>query len=212
MSTRIKICGITNLDDLDAAIAAGADSVGFNMYRGSPRYVDIETAKKLVSAVPDHVTAVGLFINEDRAGPIAGEVGFDLLQFSGDESDEQCQAASKPYMKGLRLTKGSEALSMAERYPGATALLLDARLDGAYGGTGRTFEWTGIGDLGRPFYLAGGLTPDNVGEAIHRVRPFAVDVASGVESEPGKKDARRIDMFVAAVRQADEELTESASE
>ncbi|MEX0942780.1 MAG: phosphoribosylanthranilate isomerase [Pseudomonadales bacterium] len=214
MRTRIKICGITTVEDLDCAVSSGADAVGFNLYPPSPRAIDIETARKLVSSLPPLVSSVGLFVNQDpvEVRTICEAIGFDLVQFHGDESDAECASLNKPFIKAVRIGDRTDVLAVATDYPSCRALLLDTRVEGMFGGTGTTFDWTrlirqsGYKKLSRPLFLAGGLTPENVRDAIRIVQPYAVDVSTGVESAPGKKDHARIKAFVDAVRQIDEEL------
>lgn len=202
--TRIKICGLTRESDVDAAVAAGADAIGFVFYPPSPRYVTPQRAADLARRLPPFVSAVGLFVNA-AAGEVESvldAVPLHLLQFHGDESEEACRRHRRPYLKAARVTRELDLVQYAARYPTAQALLLDAFVDG-YGGGGRTFDWSLIpANLGRPIVLSGGLDADNVTEAVRRVRPAAVDVSSGVEAAKGIKDAVRIAAFVAAVRAA----------
>lgn len=200
--TRIKICGLTRESDVDAAVAAGADALGFVFYPPSPRYVTPQRAAELVRRLPPFVTAVGLFVNAPRAEIEAtlAVVPLSLLQFHGDEGEEACRHPRRPYLKAARVTSDLDLVQYAARYPTASALLLDAFVDG-YGGGGKTFDWSLIpGNLTLPIVLSGGLDPGNVGEAVRRVRPAAVDVSSGVEAAKGIKDPAKIAAFVAAVR------------
>ena len=203
MTTKIKICGITNIEDALFAAEAGADALGFVFYEKSPRYVSSETVKKIVSMLPPFVTTVGLFVN---AG---GEViettvrlsGINVIQLHGDETPEECGFAPHPVIKAVRV-KDAGSLAGVEKYP-VSALLLDAWNDQQYGGTGESFNWQLARNLtGQlPIILAGGLNPDNVAEAIRVVAPYAVDVSSGVEISPGKKDHDKIRKFIQQVRQ-----------
>ncbi len=208
MNTRIKICGLTRAEDMRAAIDAGADAVGLVFYRPSPRYVEATQAARLAAIAPPFVTRVGLFVNAEPAfvRQTLADVPLDLLQFHGDEEEEDeiyCRQFGLPYVKALRVRPGIDLARHAAAFPSARALLLDAFVDG-YGGGGKTFDWSLIPlDLGKPLILSGGLDAGNVGEAIARVRPAAVDVSSGVEAEKGIKDARKIRAFAAAVRHAD---------
>ncbi len=203
MTTKIKICGITNIEDALFAAEAGADALGFVFYEKSPRYVSSETVKKIVSMLPPFVTTVGLFVN---AGVEAIETtvrlsGIDVIQLHGDETPEECGFAPHPVIKAVRV-KDAGSLAGVEKYP-VSALLLDAWNDQQYGGTGESFNWQLARNLtGQlPIILAGGLNPDNVAEAIRVVAPYAVDVSSGVEISPGKKDHDKIRKFIQQVRQ-----------
>jgi len=203
--TRIKFCGLTREEDVDAAVAAGADALGFVLWSGSKRAIDERRLAELSARVPAFVTRVGLFVDPspslvDRCAP-----SLDLLQFHGDETPDACEAAERPWIKALRMREGLDLQGAAEAYGGARALLLDAYRPGVPGGTGETFDWSRIpASLTKPVILAGGLTPDNVGAAIAAVGPFAVDVSGGIEAAPGVKDATRMAAFLNAVRRADE--------
>lgn len=203
--TRIKICGLTRLQDVRAAVMAGADAIGFVFYPPSPRNVGFELAAELAAELPPFVSAVGLFVNPEPAfvHQALQQVPLQLLQFHGDESEAECARYGRPWIKAARVRPGVDLVEFAFRHPGARGILLDAFVDG-YGGGGKTFDWSLIPDgLSRPLILSGGLDPDNVGEAVRRVRPFAVDVSSGVESAKGIKDAARVAAFIAGVRDAD---------
>ncbi len=206
--TRIKICGLTRVDDLQQAVRAGADAVGLVFYPPSPRFVGLEQAAELARQAPPLVSVVGLFVNADPAVVRAtlAAVPLHLLQFHGDEDENYCRQFERPYIKAARVKPGMDLIQYAAAFPSAQAILLDAFVDG-YGGAGQVFDWTLIPSaLDKPIVLSGGLDAANVGEAIRRLRPAAVDVSSGVESvEGGKgiKDAARIQAFVAAVRAAD---------
>ncbi len=206
--TRIKICGITREEDLDVAVAKGADALGFVFYGPSPRCVSPERAAHLVARVPAFVKTVGLFVNESAAtvAAVLNQVPLDLLQFHGDETPAYCAAFCRPWIKAARVKPGFDLLEYAADFAGArgnTGLLLDAHVEG-YGGGGQSFDWSLIPpSLPLPVILSGGLHPGNVGEAIRRVRPWAVDVSSGVESAKGIKDMRKVTEFIAGVRDAD---------
>lgn len=206
--TRIKICGITREEDLAAAVAAGADALGFVFYAPSPRYVTPQRAAKLLAAVPAFVTRVGLFVNEpaERVREILAQASLDLLQFHGDENAAYCASFGKPWIKAARVKAGFDLLEYASAFadaPGVCGLLLDAHVEG-FGGGGQTFDWSLIPQsLPLPVILSGGLHPGNVAEAVRRVQPWAVDVSSGVESARGIKDAQKITEFIAGVRNAD---------
>lgn len=206
MRIRAKICGITRVEDALTAVRCGADAVGFVFYEKSPRNVDVERAAQIVAALPPFVTAVGLFVNEDAATvqSIRQRVGLDLLQFHGDETPEYCQSFSAPYIKALRVRPELNLIQYAADFSSARALLLDAYQEGVAGGTGKTFDWDLIpAGLSKPVILAGGLDAENVGEAIRRVRPYAVDVSGGVEQDKGIKDVAKIAAFMRGVLDAE---------
>ncbi len=210
--TRIKICGITREQDLAAAIAAGADALGFVFYARSPRYVTPERAAQLVVHVPAFVTRVGLFVNEpaETVRAVLDQVPLDLLQFHGDEDAAYCSRFGRPWIKAARVKAGFDLLEYASAFagaPGISGLLLDADVEG-YGGGGKTFEWSLIPrNLPLPVILSGGLHPGNIAAAVRAVRPWAVDVSSGVEAAHGIKDAQKITEFIAGVRDADAGLS-----
>lgn len=220
--TRIKICGLTREQDVDAAVEAGADAVGFVLYAKSPRHVSAQRAAGLARRLPPFVTPVLLFVNEPAASVRAAcdLLPAAMLQFHGDETPQECReaAAGRPYLRAARIPMDPahpfDLLEFAGTYPDAHALLLDAHVDG-YGGAGRTFPWSRL-PPNASFHavLSGGLTPANVGDGITQVRPrfrtLAVDVSSGVEASRGIKDAGKIHRFVAAVRAADERLARSS--
>ena len=202
MKTRIKICGLTRLEDVQAAVGAGADAIGLVFYPPSPRHVDLATASKLARAIPPFVTIVGLFVNADPALVKAtlAAVPIHLLQFHGDEDESYCRQFDRPYMKAARVKPGLDLVQYAAGFPSAQAILLHAFVDG-YGGGGKVFDWGLVPlALGKPMVLSGGLDAGNVGEAMLRLRPAAVAVSSGVEAAKGIKDAEKIRAFVAAVR------------
>ena len=205
MSTRVKICGITNLEDAEAAVAAGADALGFNFYEKSHRHVSLAAAGDICRRLGPVIMRVGVFVNaaEDTITRAIGECGLSLLQFHGDEPPEICAKFGLMSMKALRV-RGAETLKEMEKYR-TDAFLLDAWSPEARGGTGAVFNWDlaiEAKKLGKPIFLAGGLTPENVGGAVRWVRPFGVDVASGVESSPGKKDPAQMRAFIKAVQEA----------
>jgi phosphoribosylanthranilate isomerase len=204
--TRIKVCGFTCVDDALAAVEAGVDAVGLVFYPPSPRNVTPEQAAAIVRALPPLVTAVALFVDADPADVRAthAQVGFDLAQYHGDETPAQCTAAGVAFIKALRVRPGLDLLHCSNDFREARGLLLDAFQPGVPGGTGQRFDWSLIPDrLPLPLILSGGLDADNVGAAVRRVRPYAVDVSSGVEREKGIKCADRIRAFVREVRNED---------
>ena len=199
MAVRVKICGITRLQDLHAACGAGADALGFVFYAKSPRHLTIAAAAALVRELPPFVQSVGLFVNAEPAfvEEVLDAVPLDLLQFHGDETAADCARYGRPYIKAVRVNRDTDLLKYAADFDAARGLLLDAFVPGVPGGTGERFDWGLIPpDLPKPVILSGGLTPDNVAEAVQRVRPWAVDVSSGVEAAPGIKDADRVAAFI----------------
>lgn len=195
---RVKICGITNIEDARHAVASGADALGFVFFSASPRHVSPEKARSIIAALPPLVTTVGLFVNEtpDRVRMIAKVCGIDVLQLHGDESPAACDYSPYRVIKALRV---KDAASIAQHSAYRTSgLLLDAWCPDHYGGTGKRFDWELATELARQrtLLLAGGLTPDNVAAAVTTVRPWAVDVSSGVEAAPGKKDPELVTAFI----------------
>jgi phosphoribosylanthranilate isomerase len=208
VSTRVKICGITNLADAQAAVEAGADALGFNFYAKSPRHVPLAQAAEISEKLPPFVMCVGVFVNptEDLVKRAIGECGLALLQFHGDEPPEFCTQFGLMSMKAFRI-RNAQSLTELPKYP-TEAWLLDAYSAEMLGGTGEKFNWdlaVEAQKFGKPIFLAGGLTPENVAAAVRQVRPFGVDVASGVESAPGKKDHVKVRAFIANVRQAEKQ-------
>ena len=202
MKPRIKICGLTRLEDVQVAVEAGADAIGLVFYPPSPRYVDLAKAAELTRAVPPFVIIVGLFVNADPVvvRETLAAVPIHLLQFHGDEDEVYCRQFDRPYMKAARVRPGMDLVQYAADFPSAQAILLDAFVDG-FGGGGKVFDWSLIPPaLGKPLVLSGGLDAGNVGEAVARVQPAAVDVSSGVEAAKGIKDAGKIRAFCAAVQ------------
>jgi phosphoribosylanthranilate isomerase len=203
MAVRVKICGITRLQDLHAACEAGADALGFVFYEKSPRHVSIATAAALVRDLPPFVQSVGLFVNAEPAfiEAVLRAVPLDLLQFHGDESAADCMRYGRPYIKAVRVTPSSDLLKCAADFETARGLLLDAYVPGVPGGTGERFDWSLIPpDLPKPVILSGGLTPANVADAVAQVRPWAVDVSSGVEAAKGIKDPHHVAQFIAKAK------------
>jgi phosphoribosylanthranilate isomerase len=204
--TRTKICGITRVEDGLAAAYAGADAIGLVFVGKSPRHVTPERAAEIGAALPPFVTRVALFVNPDASEveAVLHRARPDVLQFHGEESPAFCRAFGLPYLKAARVRQGVDLLQFAALYADAQGLLLDAWSEGAHGGTGERFDWALIPpDLPRPVVLAGGLHPGNVAEAIRAVRPWAVDVSSGVEAAKGIKDAAKIAAFMKEVSNAD---------
>lgn len=203
--TRIKICGLTREADVDDAIDAGADAIGFVLYPKSPRAVPLARAVELAGRLPPFVTPVLLFVNASPSEVRAASEALPqaLLQFHGDETPEQCQAAGHPYLRAVRMAPGVDLLEFASRFATAAGLLLDADSD-VYGGSGKVFDWSLIPpNVPLPVVLSGGLSPANVTDGVLRVRPWAVDVSSGVESAKGIKNAALMRRFCKAVREGD---------
>ncbi|TXT23063.1 MAG: phosphoribosylanthranilate isomerase [Gallionellaceae bacterium] len=208
--TRTKICGITRMQDAQAAAASGADALGLVFYDKSPRHVSVQQAAQLAQAIPPFVTLVGLFVNPsgDEVRAALRQVPLDALQFHGEEDPEFCAQFGRPYLKAVRVKAGTDLLQCAARYRSAQGLLLDAFIEGAHGGTGTSFDWALIPrGLPLPVILSGGLHAGNVAEAIRRVRPYAVDVSSGVEADKGIKDAAKIAAFIDEVKRTDVQLS-----
>jgi phosphoribosylanthranilate isomerase len=199
LRTRVKICGITRVKDALDVVDAGADAIGLVFYAPSPRAVALEQAKEIAAAVPAFVTVVGLFVNADQSEieKIIAEVGIDLIQFHGDESPAFCRQFNRAYIKAVRVKPDTNLIQYADDFIEAKALLLDAYAEGVPGGTGQSFDWDLIPkNLPKPVILAGGLNAENVAQAIHDVRPYAVDVSGGVELAKGVKDAKKIQSFM----------------
>ncbi|MBI5894234.1 MAG: phosphoribosylanthranilate isomerase [Deltaproteobacteria bacterium] len=213
---RVKICGITNLEDAIAATEYGADALGFVFYKKSPRCVDVKTVKKIVKALPPFITAVGVFVNEtkDKINKIIDETGLNVIQLHGDEPPEFCNGFERKVIKAFKI-QGSRAaagfslrqlrnLKVAATQYNVSAYLLDTYQEGIEGGTGRTFNWA-LAKKAKRFgriILAGGLTPENVADAVKKVNPYAVDVSSGVEKRPGEKDLKKVKEFIERAKKA----------
>lgn len=203
MAVRVKICGITRLEDLHAACNAGADALGFVFYAKSPRNLAIDQAAALVAQLPPFVQSVGLFVDAEPAfiEAVLKSVPLDLLQFHGNETPDRCRAFGRPYLKAVRMREGTDLVEYCADFHDARGLLLDAYVPGVPGGTGERFDWGRVpAGLVRPIVLSGGLSPGNVGLAVRTVRPWAVDVSSGVEAAPGIKDAERMAAFIAQAK------------
>jgi len=204
--TRIKICGITQIDSALAAADAGADAIGLVFYARSSRAVSAAQAAAICAALPPFVSTIGLFVDAsaDEINAVLNAVPLSALQFHGDEVPDFCARFARPYLKALRMRPDLDLFAATEQFAGASALLLDTYRAGVAGGTGEVFDWDRVPrELASRIVLAGGLNPDNVAQAVAQVRPYAVDVSGGVESAPGVKDVARIYSFVAAVRRAD---------
>jgi phosphoribosylanthranilate isomerase len=206
MKTRVKICGVTSVADARAAAEAGADLIGLNFYENSPRFLTLAAAAEISRALPSFTQRVGVFVNpsEDLVVRAIAECGLNLLQFHGDEPSDFCTQFGLMSMKALRVRDETSLSSLASYQ--TDAFLLDAHSRSGLGGTGEKFNWklaVEAQKFGKPIFLAGGLTPENVAEAVRQVRPFAVDVSSGVESAPGKKDAAKVRAFIQSVRNAE---------
>ena len=206
MRTRVKICGITRVQDGVAAAAVGADAIGLVFYPNSPRYVEIEQAAEIASALPPFVTKVALFVNApaDEIELVVSQAPIDLIQFHGNESPDFCSAQGKPYIKAIRMKAGVNLHQQRELYYQSCGLLVDSYRAGVPGGTGESFNWSLIpADLSAEIILAGGLTPANVADAIRAVHPWGVDVSGGVEAAKGIKDAQTIKQLIRGVELGD---------
>jgi len=204
LRTRVKICGITRTADAAAAASAGADAIGLVFYPPSPRFLSIERAREIRDALPPFVQTVALFVNADGAqvAKVIGRVHPGMLQFHGDETPEFCAQFGLPYVKACRVKPGASALEYLRPFSGAAAWLFDSHVP-EYGGVGESFDWSLVPATDKPVILSGGLSRRNVAEAIRRVKPWGVDVSSGVESAKGIKDRALIAAFIAEVRNAD---------
>jgi len=197
--TRVKICGITNLEDANTAILAGADAIGLVFYEASPRGVTINIAKQITDNIPPFINCVGLFVDADDnfIREVLNEVAIDTIQFHGQETEQACALYNRPYIKAVRMNENVNLFEEVIKYPTAKALLLDAYVKGVPGGTGKAFDWSIIpNNLSKPIILAGGLDENNVKQAISQVHPYAVDVSGGVEKEKGIKDPVKIKKFI----------------
>jgi len=206
--TRIKCCGMTRIDDASLAAQLGADAIGVVLTARSKRRVTIEQAQAIVRALPPFVTSVTLFMDDDATfvREAIEAIQPDLVQFHGAESDDWCAQFGRRYLKAIAMGEGAAALPSLHRYPGAAGLLLDGHGLGEAGGSGKAFDWSLMPrELSQPLILAGGLTPANVAEAIRIAHPWGVDVASGIESAPGIKDAHKLVDFIATVRRMDDQ-------
>ena len=205
MMPRIKICGLRDVATAVQTAHEGADAIGLVFYPPSPRHVDIAQAAAIAAALPAFVSSVGLFVDADPAlvREVIATTQLDVLQFHGDESPEYCRQFGRPYIKVARVKAGTNLVEYCARYPDARGLLVDAYVDGVPGGTGEAFDWRMLpNDLPLPLILSGGLHPDNVADAVRQVRPWAVDVSSGVEASRGVKDPAKIRAFIRAVAAA----------
>lgn len=206
MVIRVKICGITRVEDALTAVSLGANAIGLVFWRQSARYVAPAKAREIIAALPPFISAVGVYVNPDTewVKETSSTAGLNLLQFHGDESPDFCQKFSLPYIKAVRVRAGVDLLQYATRYAGARGLLLDTYVKGEPGGTGHVFDWHLIPpDLPLPLILSGGLHAANISEAIRQARPWAVDVSSGVEAAQGVKDAEKIAAFMQGVRNSE---------
>lgn len=219
MKIELKVCGITRLEDARYCAAAGADYLGFVQHAASPRYVSASGAREIIDWVYGPI-AVGVFVNRrpSEVNLEVAEAGFALAQLHGDESPEDCAAVDVPVIKAIRIGPGArpkDVAALAERYRGAvTAFLLDSRVDGLWGGSGKSFDWTMATELPDDIrvFLAGGIGASNLESAVRTVRPHVVDVSSSLESSPGIKDFEKVDAFIDAFRRLDAEITEPVSD
>jgi phosphoribosylanthranilate isomerase len=206
---RIKICGITNLDDAILAVDYGADALGFMFYKGSKRYISPNEAQRIISKLPPFVITVGVFVNQelDEIRNIQGQAGFDIVQLHGNESPDFCKSFGERAIKAIRV-KDNESFREVESYS-AEAILFDTYSNESYGGTGMSFNWEILKNFrtSKKIILSGGLSPENVTQAIGIVNPYAVDVSSGVEGHPGKKSPEKLKRFIEAVRNGNETKT-----
>ena len=205
MQTRIKFCGMTNEQDVMHAIDLGIDALGFVFVSDSPRYLTIEQAQKLTKKVPPFVIKVELFMNSEKTDVenILNSVRLDILQFHGDEDEKFCLQFQRPYLKAVPMGSVSSVTDFCQKYSSATGFVFDSHAPGQMGGSGKTFEWSKLPkQLEKPIILAGGLTPQNVAQAIRAVHPYAVDVSSGIEASKGVKDPAKMELFIKEVKRA----------
>jgi phosphoribosylanthranilate isomerase len=203
--TRVKICGITNIEDAHAVVAAGAHALGLVFYEASPRAVDLEQARAIAYSAGPFISVTALFVNPTAAlvGAVVSKAPFQLLQFHGDETAAFCESFQRPYIKAIRMRPDLDVVTAMAAHPHASGFLLDAYRPGVPGGTGETFDWARVPRNSKvPIILAGGLTPENVAEAIRSTGVYGVDVSGGVESAPGKKDHNQIKSFITNARSA----------
>jgi phosphoribosylanthranilate isomerase len=209
MRTRVKICGFTQVNEAVIAAELGVDAIGLVFYPPSPRHVSIDQAIKIVSALPAFVTVVALFVDEKESAirQVMSNVSIDCLQFHGDEQADECRIYHKPYMKAIRMKETVDVAKIAEQYHDASALLLDAYHSGIKGGSGQRFNWDLIPEkCSLPVVLAGGLDQNNVKQAIQSVKPYALDVSSGVELDKGVKDVAKMAAFIQEINEGDKVL------
>jgi phosphoribosylanthranilate isomerase len=201
----VKVCGITRVEDALNAVASGVDAIGFVFYKKSPRYVTLEKVTEIVKILPPFISKVALFVNatDGEIRSVLDAVPVDVLQFHGEEMPQVCKSYGRPYIKAIRMRDDVDLLKLSNDYADASALLLDSFVEGTQGGTGRKFDWSRVpSGLNKPIILAGGLSTENVAEAISVVSPYAVDVSGGVEIEKGIKDAAKIEEFIQEVLNA----------
>jgi phosphoribosylanthranilate isomerase len=206
LRTRIKICGITRVEDALKVVDAGADAIGLVFYDPSPRSVRINLATEIAAAVPAFVSVVALFVDptKDYVQEVLNNVRIDLIQFHGDEENDFCSQFKTPFIKAIRVRQASDVVASSLRFPDSVGILLDSYKPGVPGGTGESFDWSLIPkNHSNPIILAGGLTPENVASAINHVQPFAVDISGGVEAAKGIKDSEKIKEFVSEVYDVD---------
>ena len=204
--TRVKICGITRKQDAIVAADLGVDALGLVFYAGSSRHIELETALEIMKVIPPFITTVALFKDAavEEINQVIGNLNFDLLQFHGSESPEFIQQFQHPYLKAIGMQHHTDLQSTMDGFVQSKGFLLDSHAAGAAGGTGETFDWETIpSELRQQIILAGGINPDNVAECITRIRPYAIDVSSGVESSPGIKDQGKIEQLIKQIRLSD---------
>lgn len=203
MQTRIKFCGMTQQTDVQHAVKLHVDALGFVFVERSPRYLTIDKANKLFNLIPPYIMKVGLFMNEEpgQVKFVLSQLNINLLQFHGEEEESYCNQFDIPYLKAVPMSSTGAVSEFCSKYPSATGFVLDSHVSGQMGGSGKVFKWDSIpNNLNKPIILAGGLTPNNVANAVERVKPYAVDVSSGIEASNGVKDPIKMDLFVKEVR------------
>ena len=203
MQTRVKVCGITSVEEAEWLCQTGVDAIGLVFYQKSPRHVTVQNALKICAAIPPFISIVGLFVNKpsEEIDAILTQVPLDLLQFHGAESAAYCRSFSRPYIKAVPMQGLSDFAAYADQYAEAKGFLVDSHAPDSVGGSGKTFDWTQVPhDYPKPIILAGGLRPENIAAAIEMTNVYAVDVSSGVESSPGQKDKQKVEKFMQEVQ------------
>jgi len=205
MQTRVKVCGITSIEDAQWLCQTGVNAIGLVFYKKSPRHVTVQQAIEICRAIPPFVSIVGLFVNKpaDEVDAILAQVPLDLLQFHGAEAVDYCSQFSRPYIKAVPMQGLTDFSAYADQYPNAKGFLVDSHAPDSVGGTGKTFDWTQVPqNYPKPIILAGGLRAENIAAAIEMTNVYAVDVSSGVESSPGQKDKQKVEKFMQEVKRA----------
>lgn len=201
--TKVKICGLTNVENAKSMANYSIDAIGLVFYEKSPRFVDIKTAQQIIEVLPPFINRIGLFVNAEKSfiDKVIKNVAIDTLQFHGDETPQECEKYQLPFIKAIRVDEQTDLKKQASDYKNASGLLLDAKHKTLYGGSGESFDWNlAKKEINLPIILAGGLTVNNVAQAIEQVQPFGVDVSSAVEKSKGFKDIEKIKLFMEKIK------------